>query len=101
MNLTILDPYKIDSNLIEQPVHSFAGIPIEQTLKLKFADKDEADAKLLEAGVIEVSNDETQTNVTAIVYIGQIVDVPATFDEQGNELTPSQYKEGYHIDILI
>lgn len=33
-----------------------------------------------------------------IHVIGQIIDTPAEFDEQGNEITPATYLPGYHVD---
>ena len=32
--------------------------------------------------------------------IGQIVDTPATYDEEGNELTPAAYLPGWHVNTL-
>ena len=36
----------------------------------------------------------------AVVNIGKIVEFPATFDEEGNELTPTIYYDGWAYDIM-
>ena len=42
------------------------------------------------------------TNITqAVVYIGKIVDVPATFDEEGEVLTDATFLDGYHVDVML
>ena len=38
-------------------------------------------------------------DIKTIVHIGIIIK-PATFDEEGNELTPEQVIEGWHVDVL-
>ena len=74
--------------------------------KLTFKDKAEGDKDLLAKGTYEVVTEEgvTQdvyTNGTqAIVYIGQIVEVPATYDKDGNELTPPIYYAGVFYDLM-
>ena len=74
--------------------------------KLQYTDKAEGDADLLSKGIYEVVTEEgvTQevyTNGTqAIVYIGQIVEIPATYDDEGNELTPPVYYSGVFYDLM-
>ena len=38
-------------------------------------------------------------DIKTIVHIGTITK-PATFDEEGNELTPATVIEGWHVDVL-
>ena len=67
--------------------------------KLKYTDKAEAVTHLQELGLID--EDEKYTAITeAVVYIGLIVDEPAQFDEDWNELTPPTFLDGYHIDVM-
>ena len=41
------------------------------------------------------------TNGTAaVVNIGKIVEFPATYDDEGNELTPAVYFDGWTYDIM-
>ena len=41
------------------------------------------------------------TNGTAaVVYIGKVVEFPATYDDEGNELTPPIYYHGVAYDIM-
>ena len=74
--------------------------------KLQSDSKAQGDADLLSKGTYEVITEEgvTQdvyTNGTqAIVYIGKIVEVPATYDKDGNELTPPIYFDGVFYDLM-
>ena len=59
--------------------------------KLKFADKAAFDTwKQSEA---------ENTDIVTVVEIGEITQ-PATFDDEGNELTPETQIEGYHADVM-
>lgn len=31
--------------------------------------------------------------------VGRIIDVPGTYDEDGNELTPPTFREGWHVNM--
>ncbi len=67
--------------------------------KLKFTDKEQAITTLQNNGVIDA--DGNYINGThAVVYIGAIVNQQGTYDEDGNELTPSTFIDGYHVDIM-
>ena len=39
-------------------------------------------------------------DTAAVVYIGKVVKIPATYDKEGNELTPPIYFDGYAIDVM-
>lgn len=58
--------------------------------KLKFTSKKQSDSIL---------TDEIRTKCMTIVEIG-VITKPATFDEEGNEITPETIVEGWHVDIL-
>ena len=66
--------------------------------KLVYTDKETAIADLIAKGVID---EQGYTNATqAVVDIGKIVQTDATYDEQGNEITPAIYADGYHYDVM-
>lgn len=70
--------------------------------KLQYDTKTQGDADLLSKGVYEViEGNQSYTNGTqAIVYMGGMVDVPATYDDEGNELTPAIYYDGVFYDLM-
>lgn len=61
---------------------------------------------LIEKGVwAEITEDDVTsmvyTNGTqAVVNIGKIVETSGTYDEDGNEITPPIYKDGWAYDIM-
>lgn len=66
--------------------------------KLKFTTEAELDA------IVLTTNEEGEQvrkfdSIETIVRIGTITK-PATFDEEGNELTPAEVVDGWHADIL-
>ena len=81
--------------------------------KLKYNNKQEALQDLMAKGVIveRLSYNEDEdlelrktpyTDITeAVVYIGKIVDVPATFDQEGEVLTDATFLDGYHVDVML
>ena len=70
--------------------------------KLQYTDKAEGDADLLAKGTYEVIEGEQvyRNGTQAIVYIGQIVEIPATYDKDGKELTPPVYYSGVFYDLM-
>ena len=68
--------------------------------KLKYSDKETAIADLISK---EIYTEELEycDGVHAVVEIGKVIDVDATYDEQGNILTEPTYVDGYHFDIMI
>jgi len=36
----------------------------------------------------------------AVVNIGKVVEIPATYDDEGNELTPPVYYDGWAYDVM-
>ena len=74
--------------------------------KTNFPTEQEGKDYLLNLGVIiEVDGDEGKEIVfakdtAAVVYIGKVVKIPATYDADGNELTPPIYFDGYAIDVM-
>jgi hypothetical protein len=69
--------------------------------KLQYTDKDTGYADLLSKGIYEVIEGEQvyRNGTQAIVYIGQIVEIPGTYDEE-NELTPPVYYTGVFFDLM-
>jgi hypothetical protein len=66
--------------------------------KLKYQDEAEAIADLTAKGVL--TEDGWGTDTVAVVYIGRIVDTPATFTDEGEIDTEATYIDGYHVDIM-
>ena len=81
--------------------------------KLKYTDENEALTDLMDKGVIQDRKYEDEdgnvvlkrtpyTDITeAVVYLGKIVDEPATFDEEGEVLTDATFLDGYHVDVML
>ena len=70
--------------------------------KLQYDTKAEGDADLLAKGTYEVIEGEQvyRNGTQAIVYLGKIVEVPATYDKDGKELTPPIYYDGVFYDLM-
>jgi hypothetical protein len=67
--------------------------------KLKYDSKEQAITDLIAKGVI--NEDLTYTALThAVVWIGLIVDQQGEYNEEGNEITPPTYIDGYHVDVM-
>jgi len=66
--------------------------------KLKYQDEAEAIEDLTAKSVI--TEEGWGTDTAAVVYIGRIVDTPATFTEEGEIDTEATYIDGYHVDIM-
>lgn len=63
--------------------------------KYQFASESEADAKIVALGV-----DEENSHKHQIVKLGNLIIEQATYDEEGNELTPPVLSDTYHLDVL-
>lgn len=70
--------------------------------KLQYTDKAQGDADLLAKGTYEViEGEQVYINGTqAIVYIGKIVEIPATIDSEGEETVAPVYYDGVFYDIM-
>ena len=75
--------------------------------KLSYTDRAAAEADLLAKGVLQETKDENDTTqlsyapeTHAVVYIGKIVDKPATINADGEIETEATYLDGYHIDLM-
>jgi hypothetical protein len=66
--------------------------------KLKYENEAAAIADLTDKGVL--TEDGWGTDTAAVVYIGRIVDTPATFTDEGEIETEATYIDGYHVDIM-
>jgi hypothetical protein len=70
--------------------------------KLQYKDKETAIADLIAKGVyIETEKGLAYANGTqAVVYIGQIVKVQDTYDQDGNVITEPIYYDGVFYDVM-
>jgi len=75
--------------------------------KLKYESEQQAIIDLKSKGVL-VETEETDGNIQlsygegiqAVVNIGLVVLENPTFDDEGNELTPAVYADGYAYDVM-
>ena len=78
---------------------------------LKFADKAEADSVLYTEVPVEWDNSdpenpvptkwEREQNFRNTDILPKVVLTPATFNEEGDELTPAVYEEGYFVNLRL
>ena len=74
--------------------------------KLNYTNKETAIADLLAKGVyIETTFDDITSlsygqGIQAVVEIGKIVEIPGTYDEEGNVITEPIYYDGYAYDVM-
>ena len=70
--------------------------------KTNFPTEQEGKDYLLSIGVLVENESEIvfAKDTAAVVYIGKVVKIPATYDADGNELTPPIYYDGYAIDVM-
>ena len=70
--------------------------------KLQYDTKETGYTDLLAKGTYEVIEGEQvyRNGTQAIVYLGKIVEVPATYDKDGKELTPPIYYDGVFYDLM-
>lgn len=67
--------------------------------RLKYTDKEQATLHLIECGVI--NENLTYADIThAVVWLGKLVDKQGEYNEEGEELTPPTYLDGYHVDVM-
>ena len=73
-----------------------------QIYKTNFPTEQQGKDYLLNLGVIlEVDGEIVfAKNTAAVVYIGKVVKIPATYDADGNILTPAVYYDGFAIDVM-
>jgi hypothetical protein len=73
-----------------------------QIYKTNFPTEQQGKDYLLNLGVIlEVEGEIVfAKNTAAVVYIGKVVKIPATYDDEGNIITPAVFYDGYAIDIM-
>lgn len=68
--------------------------------KLKYKDKAEAITDLQSKNLID-ENEKYKVNTQAVVYLGELIDTPATFDSEGNVASEATYLDGYHVDVML
>jgi len=67
--------------------------------KLNYPDKQTAIADLIDKKIIDLDFNYLKGR-HAVVEIGKIVSIPATFDENGELLTEPIYYDGYAYDVM-
>lgn len=70
--------------------------------KANFETKEQGQEYLFSIGVLVETDEQIvfSKDTAAVVYIGKVVKIPATYDKEGNELTPPIYYDGYAIDVM-
>ena len=70
--------------------------------KTNFPTEQEGKDYLLSIGVLVETDGEIvfAKDTGAVVYIGKVVKIPATYDADGNIITPAVYYDGYAIDVM-
>ena len=77
-----------------------------QIYKTVFDTEQQGKDVLISKGVWQEVTEEGVTTMqfingtAAVVYIGKVVKVPATYDKDGNIITPAVYYDGYAIDVM-
>jgi hypothetical protein len=66
--------------------------------KLTYQNKEQAVADLESKGIL--TENGYGNGVQAVVEIGEILLIPPTYDEEGNETSFPVYAEGYHYDVM-
>jgi hypothetical protein len=67
--------------------------------KLNYPDKQTSIADLIDKKIIDVDFNYLK-GTHAVVEIGKVVKIPATFDENGELLTEPIYYDGYAYDVM-
>jgi hypothetical protein len=70
--------------------------------KTNFPTEQEGKDYLLSIGVLVETEGEIvfEKDTDAVVYIGKIVKIPATYDADGNIITPAVFYDGNAIDVM-
>jgi hypothetical protein len=68
--------------------------------RLNYLDRQTAIADLILKYIID-ENEEYILGTVAVTHIGKVVSENATYDENGNETSPTKYKKGYYVDIML
>ena len=70
--------------------------------KTNFPTEQQGKDYLLNIGVLVETDGEIvfAKDTAAVVYIGKVVKIPATYDKDGNIITPAVYYDGFAIDVM-
>ena len=70
--------------------------------KANFETKEQGQDYLFSIGVLVENESEIvfSKDTAAVVYIGKVVKIPATYDKEGNIITPAVFYPGYAIDVM-
>jgi hypothetical protein len=67
--------------------------------KLKYNDRESGINDLINKEVID-SDGLFGTGINAVVEVGRIILLNGVCDDEGNEVEPTQYYDGYHFDVM-
>ena len=65
--------------------------------KYEFIDEAQANSKIEGLGINEEGN---PTHNHTVVKLGYITISPATFDENGDEISPAVHSDKFHVDVM-
>lgn len=68
--------------------------------RLKYEDIESAISDLKSVGVINDQGEKMGLPTHNIVFVGKIPNQYAIYDNEGNEIAPTTYKEGFHVDVM-
>jgi hypothetical protein len=70
--------------------------------KTNFPTEQEGKDYLLSIGVLVETDEQIvfAKDTAAVVYIGKVVKIPATYDADGNIITPAVFYPGHAIDVM-
>ncbi len=71
--------------------------------KAVFDTKEQGTEYLLNIEVLVETDEQIvfAPTTAAVVYIGKVVKIPATYDDEGNIITPAVYYDGFAIDVMV
>lgn len=73
---------------------------MQNIYKLKYPSKKALNTDLVSRGIIDIEGTYLE-GTHAVVYLGKIVLEKAVFDVDGNEVSPAEYSDKYHADIMV
>lgn len=73
---------------------------ITETYRLIYKDKEEAIADLKSKDILDEDGNRKSFPTHNVVMDIKVPEAKATFDTDGNVLTPATWKAGYHVDVM-
>ena len=71
-----------------------------ETYKLVYPDKETAIADLKSKDILDEDGNKKSFPTHNVVFDIKVPETKATYDEQGEILSPATFKEGYHVDVM-